>query len=95
MIIRPSIVSRSKEFLMIEQKVEFGEFVGSPLVVFFLFGVVLMEGLQRLKPPLTESTCGDTVDAFGFTVSARVRQGAPWKGRHDKLADRIVQMTVT
>ncbi len=37
---------------------------------------------------------GDTVDALGFTVSARVQQGAPWKGRHDKLADRIVQMIV-
>ena len=35
---------------------------------------------------------GDTVDAFGFTVSARVQQGAPWKGRHDQFADRIAQM---
>ncbi len=35
---------------------------------------------------------GDTVDAFGFTVSARVQQGAPWKRRHDQFADRIVQM---
>ena len=35
---------------------------------------------------------GDTVDAFGFTVSARVQQAAPWKRRHDQFADRIVQM---
>ena len=35
---------------------------------------------------------GDTVDAFGFTVSARVQLGGAWKRRHDEFADRIVQM---
>ena len=35
---------------------------------------------------------GDTVDAFGFTVSARVQQGGPWKGRHDEFANLIVLM---
>jgi hypothetical protein len=33
---------------------------------------------------------GDTVDALGFTVSARVQQGGPWKWRHDELAGPIV-----
>ncbi len=33
---------------------------------------------------------GDTVDALGFTVSARAQQGGPWKWRHDEFAGPIV-----
>ena len=33
---------------------------------------------------------GNEVDAFGFTVSARVQQGGPWKKRHNAFQDLIV-----
>ena len=32
---------------------------------------------------------GDTVDPFGFHVSARPQQGGSWKERHDKLANYV------
>ena len=32
---------------------------------------------------------GDTVDAFGFHVSARQQQGGSWRWRHDKFAQFV------